>query len=100
MISLFIWAFLVWARSKYQSLCWIKDRVWKKLQGWKECLLSQAGKEVLIKAVIQAIPSYVMSIIKFPKGFYVELSSMVARFWWSNKDNRNGMHWVNCKEYD
>ena len=29
----------------------IKQRVWKKLQGWEGKLLSQAGREILIKAV-------------------------------------------------
>ena len=29
-----------------------KERVWAKLQGWKEQLLSQAGPEVLLKAVV------------------------------------------------
>ena len=42
-------------RNKKASLNYIKDRVWGKLQGWKETLLSQAGKEVLLKAVVQAI---------------------------------------------
>ena len=52
-----------------------------KLEGWKENLLNPAGKEVLIKAVIQAIPSYAMSILKFPKGFCEELCSKIVRFW-------------------
>ena len=39
-------------RNKKAILNYIKDRVWGKLQGWKEKLLSQAGKEVLLKAVV------------------------------------------------
>ena len=29
----------------------LKDRVWKKLQGWKGMMLFKAGKEVVIKVV-------------------------------------------------
>ena len=38
-------------RSKYQAFAFLKDKVWKKLQGWKGLMLSKAVKEVLIKAV-------------------------------------------------
>ena len=46
------------AQAKKQSFTYLKEQVWKKLQGWKEKLLSQAGREVPIKSVIQVIPTY------------------------------------------
>ena len=38
-------------RAKYQIFSLLKDRVWKKSQGWKGMMLSRARKEMLIKAV-------------------------------------------------
>ena len=56
----------LWGRSKKKGLAYVKGRILGKLQGWKQNFLSRAGKEVLIKTVVQAIPSYPMSIYKFP----------------------------------
>ena len=68
-------------RAKKQSFVYIRERVWRKLQGWKEKLLSQAGRqagrEVLIKAVIQAIPTYTMSCFKLPKDLIKELETLI-----------------------
>ncbi|KAL0011890.1 hypothetical protein SO802_006998 [Lithocarpus litseifolius] len=52
--------------GKRASFNYIKERVWRKLQRWEGKLLSQAGREVLIKAVIQAIPTYAMGCFKLP----------------------------------
>ena len=41
-------------KNKSVSLNYIKERVWTKLQGWKEKLLYQTGREILLKAVVQA----------------------------------------------
>lgn len=45
-------------KSKVDVFGCLKDRIWKKAYGWKEKLLSMGGKEVLIKAILQAIPTY------------------------------------------
>ena len=40
-------------RGKKASFNYIKERVWRKLQGRKGKLLSQTGREILIKVVIK-----------------------------------------------
>ncbi|XP_065639127.1 uncharacterized protein LOC136071577 [Quercus suber] len=56
-------------KSKKQVFAEIKERVGLKLAGWKGKLLSSGGKEILIKAVAQAIPTYTMSCFQLPKSF-------------------------------
>lgn len=62
-------------RNKRASFNDIKDKLSKKLAGWRVKLLLKAGKEVLIKAVAQAIPTYTMSCFKIPDSFCDELTS-------------------------
>ncbi|KAF5445202.1 hypothetical protein F2P56_034269 [Juglans regia] len=45
-------------KSRYDTFRGIKDKVWLRLNNWKNHFLSPAGKEVLLKAVIQSIPIY------------------------------------------
>nr|XP_023927486.1 uncharacterized protein LOC112038880 [Quercus suber] len=81
-------------RRKKASLAYIKDRIWTKLQGWKQKLLSQAGREVLLKAVIQAIPTYSMSCFKLPTTLCHEIEIMIRKFWWGQRGDRRRIHWV------
>ena len=68
-------------RHKKASFKYIKDWVWGKLQGWKEKLLSQAGKEVLLKAVVQAIPTFAMSCFWIPVGLCQDIEALIRKFW-------------------
>ena len=47
------------------------------MQGWKEKLLSQARKEVMIKAVVQLIPTYSMSVFHLPFGLLKDIEAMI-----------------------
>lgn len=80
-------------RAEYQTFAYLKDRVWKKMQGWKRKLLSKAGKEVLIKAVAQSIPTYTMGVFQLPTKLCDDLNAMCANFWWGQAERERKIHW-------
>lgn len=53
----------------------------KELAIWKEKLLSKVGKEVSIKVVAQAIPTYSMSFFKILDSLGDEMTSLIRNFW-------------------
>ena len=79
-------------RSKIQTFNYLKERVWKRIQGWKEKLLSRAGKDVLIKAISQAIPTYAMSCFDLIKTLCDDISTMICRYWWLQQEKENKMY--------
>jgi hypothetical protein len=83
-------------RSKANLFTYLKERICKRLQGWKEKLLSKAGKDILIKSIAQAIPSYAMSCFDLTKSLCDDISQMICRFWWAQQDKERKMHWVSC----
>jgi hypothetical protein len=80
--------------SRSSTFGYLKDRIWQRITGWKEKILSKAGKEILIKAVAQAIPTFAMGCFDLTKGLCDKISSMIAKFWWSQQDKDNKMHWL------
>ncbi|KAL5781686.1 hypothetical protein ACOSP7_006715 [Xanthoceras sorbifolium] len=81
-------------KNKRKTFCDIKERVWRKIRGWKGNLFSMGGKEVLIKAVAQAIPTFTMSIFQLPSVLCNELYSMIMGFWWGASDGNKKISWV------
>ena len=67
---------------------YLKDRVWARVQGWMQKTLSARGKEVLIKAVGQAILTYSMSCFKLPCGLCKHIDSLLRNFWWGGKEGK------------
>lgn len=85
-------------RSKGDKFAYLKDRVWQRIQGWKEKMLSWAGKEVLIKAVAQAIPTFAMGCFEITKGLCDQISRMICRDWWNQQEGKHKVHWLSWEK--
>lgn len=71
------------------------ERVSKRMENWKNKFLSQAGKEILIKAFIQAIPTYSMSVFSLPNTLCNKFNALMANFLWGSQENSSKIHWKN-----
>ncbi|KAG7535395.1 Endonuclease/exonuclease/phosphatase superfamily [Arabidopsis thaliana x Arabidopsis arenosa] len=80
--------------SKAQVFAFVQDRLKSRINTWSAKFLSKGGKEILIKSVAQALPTYVMSCFLLPKNIRSKLSSAISNFWWSNKQESKGLHWI------
>ena len=85
-------------RDKKKSFSIIKERIWKKLKGWKEKLLSQAGREILIKAIIQAISTYTMSCFKLLKCLIKDIETLIRKFWWGYRGEQRKIHSISWEK--
>ena len=85
-------------KSRTEVFAYLKERVWQRIQGWKEKLLSKAGKEIMIKAVAQAVPVFVMGCFDITKEICGQISTLIAKYWWNNQDKDNSMHWLSWEK--
>lgn len=47
---------------------------------WKEKIISEACREILIKTIAQAIPTYFMGIFKISKALCDTINSTIAKY--------------------
>uniref|UniRef100_A0A803PH14 Reverse transcriptase zinc-binding domain-containing protein n=1 Tax=Cannabis sativa TaxID=3483 RepID=A0A803PH14_CANSA len=66
-------------QNKTAALGFLKEKLRKRLQSWGSKFLSRAGKEILIKTVAQALPSYAMSVFLLSLEIVRDMESMMAR---------------------
>jgi hypothetical protein len=82
-------------RSRQATFGYIKDRIWQRIRSWSSKCLSKAGREVMVKSVLQAIPTYIMSVFLLPKTLIDDIEKMMNSFWWGNGGASNrGMRWM------
>lgn len=68
------------------------------MQEWEGQLLSQVGKEILITAIAQALPTYTMSCFKLPAGLCQDIKALIRRFFWGQRGEDRKIHWVKWKD--
>ncbi|CAN1726075.1 LINE-1 retrotransposable element ORF2 protein [Linum perenne] len=86
-----------WGRSRKETFSYLIERMERQGQNWKGSILSHAGKETLIKAVIQAIPNYIMSVFLLPKSLTKKMDRILRNFFWAGNMNKRSIHWCNEK---
>ena len=85
-------------KNKRNTFNEIKEKLHKKFAGWKEKMFSKARKEVLNKAVAQAIPTYTRSCFKLSDALCEELTSMTRNFWWGQQKEEKRIAWLSWEK--
>ena len=78
------------SKGKFQSL---QGKLAKRIMQI-ENHMAQGGKEVFIKAIAQALSTYVMGVYKLPFGLCDDLTKIIRDFWWGTENGKRKMHWV------
>lgn len=68
-------------RDMITTMNFIKDQVWQQSNSYNNKCLSKAGQEVMIKFVLHAIPSYVMSIFLLHTSLVNIIEKMMNSLW-------------------
>jgi hypothetical protein len=64
----------------------------KRILEWGD--LSQEGKEIMIKAIAQALPVYIMAVFKLPMSICDDLTKLIRDFQWGFERGRRKAHWI------
>ena len=81
-------------RKKRDIFANLIDRIRQKSISWSTRYLSSAGKQVLLHAVLAALPTYTMSCFKLPLSICKQIQSVLTRFWWDAKPETRKLCWV------
>ena len=65
--------------------------------GVEEKIYLKGRREVLIKTVAQAIPTYSMSLFKLPVSLCDTINSILAKYWWGQEKHEKKIHLINWK---
>lgn len=85
-------------RKKREYFQHLIDIVHKRLSGWMGKVLSPAGRLILIKHVLTAIPMHIMAVMEPPLAVLDELEGIFSRFLWGSNANGHRRVWRSWKK--
>ncbi|XP_019159706.1 PREDICTED: uncharacterized protein LOC109156321 [Ipomoea nil] len=68
-------------RNRREAFSYIEDKIRQRIGSWNKKLLSQAGKEVLLKSVAQFMPTFSMSVFLLPMNLCTAIERTMNRYW-------------------
>lgn len=77
-------------RVRLVHLQYILDRIRPRLAGWKGRLLPIAGRRVLVRCVLTALPVFALAVLRAPKKLYKEVDKARRRFLWAQDEELTG----------
>lgn len=85
-------------RRKRDQFANIVDRIKHKSISWSSKFLSRAGKMIMLRTVLSAMPSHAMSCFKLPISLCAQIQSLLTRFWWDDSQEKRKMLWISWKK--
>ncbi|XP_059278078.1 uncharacterized protein LOC132032473 [Lycium ferocissimum] len=80
-------------RKRISTFSVTVQKILNKIRGWFFKFLSVGGKSVLIKHVLQAMPSHLLAVMQPPKTVFEIIENAFNRFLWSGSDGNKKLHW-------
>ncbi|MCH80179.1 ribonuclease H protein [Trifolium medium] len=91
-------------KPKSSHLQPIADKIKSKMSAWKASLLSMAGKVQLVRAVIQSMLIYSISLYSWPISLLKDIEKCIRNFIWSGDIDKRKLVTVSwkkvCRPYD
>lgn len=80
-------------RSTKEAFEYMPTRIKKLIGAWSGKEASAAGREVLLKSVAQAVPTYPMSCFLIPKDTCRKMKTAISNYWWGSSADSKRIHW-------
>lgn len=85
-------------RRKKESFSGIVTRIKHRAISWSSKFLTRAGKLIMLRSVLSAMPSHAMSCYKLPQGLCDQIQTLMTRFWWDPTQEKRSMAWISWKK--